>query len=70
MRVARAAAEAGLDGLAFLRGIPGSIGGALRMNAGAHGGETRDVLVSARGVDSSGAIKNLRRGRVAHDLSP
>ena len=56
MRVARAAAEAGLDGLAFLRGIPGSIGGALRMNAGAHGGETRDVLISARGVDRTGAI--------------
>jgi len=56
MRVARAAAEAGLDGLAFLRGIPGSIGGALRMNAGAHGGETKDVLVSARGVDRTGAI--------------
>jgi UDP-N-acetylmuramate dehydrogenase len=59
MRVARAAAEAGLDGLAFLRGIPGSIGGALRMNAGAHGGETRDVLISARGVDRTGAIKTF-----------
>jgi UDP-N-acetylmuramate dehydrogenase len=50
MKAARAAAEAGLDGLAFLRGIPGSIGGALRMNAGAHGGETTDVLIEARGV--------------------
>ena len=39
MKVARAAADAGIDGLAFLRGIPGSIGGALRMNAGAHGGD-------------------------------
>ncbi|WP_294541533.1 UDP-N-acetylmuramate dehydrogenase [uncultured Rhodoblastus sp.] len=57
MRVARAAAEAGIDGLAFLRGIPGSIGGALRMNAGAHGGETKDVLISARGVDRSGNIR-------------
>ncbi len=47
--VARAAAEAGIDGLAFLRGVPGSIGGALRMNAGAHGGETRDYLIEARG---------------------
>ena len=54
MRVAKAAAEAGLDGLAFYRGIPGSIGGALRMNAGAHGGETTDVLVEARGVDRRG----------------
>ncbi len=56
MRVARVAAEAGIDGLAFLRGIPGAIGGALRMNAGAHGGETRDVLVSARGVNRKGEI--------------
>ena len=46
--------------LAFYRGIPGSIGGALRMNAGAHGRETKDALVSARAVD--------RRGQV-HDLS-
>jgi UDP-N-acetylmuramate dehydrogenase len=59
MRVARAAAEAGIDGLAFLRGIPGSIGGALRMNAGAHGGETKDVLVSARGVDRGGALREF-----------
>jgi UDP-N-acetylmuramate dehydrogenase len=59
MRVARAAAEAGIDGLAFLRGIPGSIGGALRMNAGAHGGETKDVLVSARGVDRAGNIRTF-----------
>ncbi|MGO9392206.1 UDP-N-acetylmuramate dehydrogenase [Rhodoblastus sp.] len=59
MRVARAAAEAGIDGLAFLRGIPGSIGGALRMNAGAHGGETRDVLISARGVDRAGQIRTF-----------
>ncbi len=59
MRVARAAAEAGIDGLAFLRGIPGSIGGALRMNAGAHGGETRDVLISATGVDRAGQIRTF-----------
>jgi len=56
MRVAKAAAEAGIDGLAFLRGIPGCIGGALRMNAGAHGGETKDALVEARGVDRRGTI--------------
>ncbi len=53
--VAKAAANAGVDGLAFLRGVPGSIGGALRMNAGAHGGEIKDVLVEALGVDRSGA---------------
>ena len=57
MRLAKAAAEAGLDGLAFFRGIPGSVGGALRMNAGAHGGETTDVLVEARGIDRGGALR-------------
>jgi len=56
VKVARVAAEAGIAGLAFYRGIPGSIGGALRMNAGAHGGETTDVLIEARGVERSGAI--------------
>ncbi len=55
--VAKAAAGAGVDGLAFLRGVPGSIGGALRMNAGAHGGEIRDVLVEVRGVDRCGATR-------------
>ncbi|WP_336487819.1 UDP-N-acetylmuramate dehydrogenase [Methylobacterium nigriterrae] len=59
MRLARAAAEAGLDGLAFFRGIPGSVGGALRMNAGAHGGETTDVLVEARGIDRRGASRSF-----------
>lgn len=59
VKVARAAAEAGIRGLAFYRGIPGSIGGALRMNAGAHGRETKDCLVGARAVDPSGAIHVL-----------
>lgn len=59
VKVARAAADASLDGLAFYRGIPGSIGGALRMNAGAHGGETTDVLVSVRGVTRQGEIVTL-----------
>jgi UDP-N-acetylmuramate dehydrogenase len=53
--VAKAAAKAGVDGLAFLRGVPGSIAGALRMNAGAHGGEIKGALIEARGVDRSGA---------------
>ena len=57
VKVARAAADAAIDGLAFFRGIPGSIGGALRMNAGAHGGETTDVLVEARGVDRDGTVR-------------
>ena len=55
--VAKAAATAGVDGLAFLRGVPGALGGALRMNAGAHGGEIKDVLIEARGVDRSGAVR-------------
>lgn len=55
--VAKAAASAGIDGLAFLRGVPGSIGGALRMNAGAHGGEIKDILLEARGIDRSGAVR-------------
>jgi UDP-N-acetylmuramate dehydrogenase len=56
VKVASAAAKAALAGLSFFRGIPGTIGGALRMNAGAYGAETRDVLVSCRGVDRKGRI--------------
>lgn len=56
VKVARVAAEAGIAGLSFLRGIPGTIGGALRMNGGAYGGETKDVFVSARGVDRAGIV--------------
>jgi UDP-N-acetylmuramate dehydrogenase len=54
VKVARAAADASLAGLAFYRGVPGAIGGALRMNAGAYGGETKDVLVRANAVSRSG----------------
>ena len=54
---AKRVADAGLAGMEFYCGIPGSIGGALRMNAGAHGGETVDVLVEARGVDRQGNIR-------------
>ena len=56
LRVAKAAQEAGVAGLAFLRGIPGAVGGALRMNGGAYGRETKDVLVEARGVDRAGNV--------------
>ncbi len=59
VKVARAAADAGIAGLSFYRGIPGSIGGALRMNGGAHGRETKDVLVEARAVDRSGKVHVL-----------
>ncbi len=54
VRVAGAALEAGIGGLTFLRGIPGTIGGALRMNGGAYGKETKDVLIEARAVDRQG----------------
>ena len=57
VKVARAAQEAGLAGLAFLRGIPGAIGGALRMNGGAYGRETKDALIEARGVDRAGNVR-------------
>jgi UDP-N-acetylmuramate dehydrogenase len=57
VKVARAAQEAGISGLAFLRGIPGAIGGALRMNGGAYGRETRDALIEARGVDRRGRVR-------------
>lgn len=52
--VARAAADAGIGGLEFLRGIPGTIGGALRMNAGCYGKEIKDVLVEATALDARG----------------
>ena len=57
--VARAAANAGIAGLEFYAGIPGSIGGALTMNAGCYGCETKDVLVSAWGLDRSGEQRVL-----------
>jgi UDP-N-acetylmuramate dehydrogenase len=56
VKVARAGQKAGIAGLSFLRGIPGAIGGALRMNGGAYGGETKDALVEARGVDRRGRL--------------
>ena len=54
VKVARFALDKGIGGLTFLRGIPGTIGGALRMNGGAYGGETKDALVEARGVNRRG----------------
>jgi len=60
--VAKASARAGIAGLEFLAGIPGTIGGALTMNAGCYGSETKDVLVSARGLTRTGQ-------RVDYDLA-
>jgi UDP-N-acetylmuramate dehydrogenase len=59
VRVARFAYDRSIDGLTFLRGIPGTIGGALRMNGGAYGGETKDVLVEARAIDRAGNVHVL-----------
>jgi UDP-N-acetylmuramate dehydrogenase len=65
-RVAEVAASANVGGLEFYFGIPGTIGGALRMNAGAHGTETKDVLLSCRAVDRSGHIHDLSLADMAY----
>jgi UDP-N-acetylmuramate dehydrogenase len=62
VKVARTAQEGSLAGLAFLRGIPGAVGGALRMNGGAYGRETKDALVAARGVDRNGRVREFSNG--------
>lgn len=59
VHVAKAAGEAGVAGLEFLVGVPGTLGGAVRMNAGAYGRELKDVFVSARVMDRSGTVKTL-----------
>jgi len=62
--VANAALKNGLSGLEFLRGVPGTIGGALKMNAGAYGNEVKDIFKSATAVDRSGKIYFL----ATHDM--
>lgn len=57
--VARAAREAGLEGLAFFGGIPGSVGGALRMNAGAYGHETFEHMKALWLVDAAGEVREV-----------
>jgi UDP-N-acetylmuramate dehydrogenase len=59
VKVARAAQEAGIAGLSFMRGIPGAVGGALRMNGGAYGRETKDALVQVRAIDRQGRVHTL-----------
>lgn len=59
--VARRAADAGIAGLEFLRGVPGTIGGALRMNAGCYGTEIKDIFVEATAIDARG-IKHVLSG--------
>lgn len=53
------AAREGLSGLEFAGGIPGTLGGAVTMNAGAYGGEMKDVIVSAKVMDEEGAVQEL-----------
>lgn len=57
--VSRAARDAGLGGLEFLSGIPGTIGGALRMNAGAYGRELKEVLIEAEAVSGEGTVHRV-----------
>jgi UDP-N-acetylmuramate dehydrogenase len=57
VKVSRCAQEAAIAGLAFFRGIPGAVGGALRMNGGAYGRETRDVLIEGRAIDRRGTMR-------------
>ena len=59
-----AAAKAGLSGLEFAYGIPGTVGGALYMNAGAYGGEMSDVVVSAKVITAGGDIKTVSAGEM------
>ena len=59
--VASAAAKAGIGGLEFLSGIPGTVGGAIRMNAGAYGTEVKDVLIAAMGLDKDGLPVSFHR---------
>lgn len=66
VKVATAAAEAGIDGLTFYRGIPGGIGGALYMNAGCYGTETRDRMVELRGVTRQGEIVTLSNAEMGY----
>jgi UDP-N-acetylmuramate dehydrogenase len=59
LTVAMTALELGIGGLEFLSGVPGTIGGALRMNAGAFGGEMKDVTLSAEAFDRAGRLHTL-----------
>lgn len=67
LQVAQFAQQHGLAGLEFLSGIPGGIGGALRMNAGAYGSEVKDVLIEARAMDLDGKIHTLSRADMKFD---
>ncbi len=65
--VARAAADAGIAGLEFLRGVPGTIGGALKMNAGCYGREIKDIFVEATAIDGQGNTVTLTAADMGFD---
>jgi UDP-N-acetylmuramate dehydrogenase len=64
--LAREAARAGIAGLEFFRGVPGSVGGALTMNAGCYGTETKDVLVEARALTRAGEAITLSNAELGY----
>jgi UDP-N-acetylmuramate dehydrogenase len=64
LNVALAAAESGIAGIEFLSGIPGTLGGGLRMNAGAYGGAIADLLVQATAIDRSGALQVINAAQM------
>lgn len=66
VRLATAAGKAGIDGLTFYRGIPGGLGGALYMNAGCYGTETKDRMISLRGVNRAGEIVELKNSDMGY----
>jgi UDP-N-acetylmuramate dehydrogenase len=77
LRIANAARDAGIAGLEFLSGIPGSLGGSLRMNAGAYGTETADITLSVSALDARGERREIpvermqfsyRHSNVGHGL--
>ncbi|HEY8910373.1 MAG TPA: UDP-N-acetylmuramate dehydrogenase [Desulfosporosinus sp.] len=63
-RLAQEAAERGWSGLEFARGIPGSVGGAVMMNAGAHGGEVASQIMSVTALCADGSVKKLERAEL------
>ena len=65
--VAAAARDWGLGGLEFLVGVPGTVGGALRMNAGAYGTEMKDVVLAAEAIDSKGELHYATNGALCFE---
>ena len=68
-KVAKEAAKAGIAGLEFYAGIPGTIGGALRMNAGCYGAETKDILREVVALDRTGRRQLMLLDEMGYSLS-